>query len=149
MRKLVASFFGSGFILRQVRDTDRGSGTVASLVAAGLAYLVSPVWGRAAILVAVLATGFWAVASLRFEDDPGWVVVDEASGMLLASLGLGLTGLLVAFVVFRLADIKKTWFPGVGRAEGLPGAWGIMADDLVAGSYGLAAGWAVTVLSAA
>jgi phosphatidylglycerophosphatase A len=31
--------------------------------------------------------------------------------------------------------------PGVAAAERLGGAIGIMADDVVAGLYGLAAGW--------
>jgi phosphatidylglycerophosphatase A len=44
--------------------------------------------------------------------------------------------------VFRLADIFKRRFPGVAAAEAkLPGAVGVLADDLVAGLYGLAAGW--------
>ena len=62
---------------------------------------------------------------------------------------IGLTGWpwVVAFVVFRIADIFK-WFPGVGQAERLPGSLGVTADDLVAGGYGLAAGWLVTALVA-
>lgn len=88
--------------------------------------------------------GYWAVNYVRFEhDDPGWVVIDEAAGMFLAAIGLGPVGMLVAFVVFRTADIGKNLAPGVSAAERLPGATGIMADDVVAGLYGLAAGWLV------
>jgi len=46
-------------------------------------------------------------------------------------------------VVARLADIFKV-LPGVPQAERLPGAVGITMDDVVAGAYGLAAGWALT-----
>ena len=147
--RIIASFLGTGLILRQLRTSDGGSGTVASVVAAALAYFLSPVWGRALACVVLIVLGTWAVATLRLEDDPGWVVIDEAAGMLLASIGLGLVGLLVSLVVFRLADINKRVFPGVAPAERLRGATGIMADDLVAGLYGLAAGWAVEAIRAA
>ncbi len=147
--RIIASFLGTGLILRQVRSSDGGSGTVASVVAAAIAYFLSPFWGRALACLFLIVIGTWAVAALRLDDDPGWVVIDEAAGMLLASIGLGLVGLIVAFLVFRLADINKRIFPGVAAAERLEGATGIMADDLVAALYGLAAGWAVELIRAA
>jgi phosphatidylglycerophosphatase A len=42
---------------------------------------------------------------------------------------------ILAFALFRFFDIKKPWL--VGRAEKLPGAFGIMADDIVAGVFSL------------
>jgi phosphatidylglycerophosphatase A len=48
----------------------------------------------------------------------------------------------VAVVVARLGDIFKV-LPGVAAAERLPGSFGVTADDVVAGLYGLAAGWLV------
>lgn len=80
------------------------------------------------------------------SGDPGWVVIDEAAGTLLATIGLSAPAALGAWVVFRLADIFKRAFPGVAAAERLGGGVGITADDLVAGLYGLAAGGAITVL---
>ena len=74
------------------------------------------------------------------------MVIDQAAGTFLATMGLGLPGLIVAFVVFRAADIAKRFFPGVAQAERFGGPVGIMADDLVAGLYGLTAGWAVHTL---
>ena len=52
---------------------------------------------------------------------------------------------LAAFVMFRLFDIAK---PGpVRMAEALPGGWGVMADDIVAGVLAaiclLAAQWGI------
>ena len=60
---------------------------------------------------------------------------------------IGLTGWpwLVALIVARAADIFKV-LPGVKRAELLPGAVGVTMDDVVAGAYGLAAGWLVVWL---
>ena len=72
--------------------------------------------------------------------DASWIVVDEAAGTFLATLGLLGWPAVVAFIVFRVADIAKSRFTGVLQAEGMPGAWGITADDLLAGLYGLAAG---------
>ena len=147
MARIIASFLGSGLLLRRFRGTDEGSGTVASLAALGIALLVQPWWGRLLGLLVCLLAGLWALRSLvPGNEDPGWVVIDEAAGTFLATLGLGLPGALVGLVVFRAADIAKAVFPGVAQAEQIGGPSGIMADDLVAGLYGLAAGWLVEVL---
>lgn len=147
--RLLASFFGSGLVLGRMRGSDAGSGTIASLLALGISFLLQPVWGRLAAFAITFAFGYWAVNHFRFEhDDPGWVVVDEAAGLFLATIGLGLTGVLVGFVVFRIADIGKNLAPGVAGAERLPGALGIMVDDVVAGIYGLSAGWIAQVIFA-
>ena len=147
MARIIASFLGSGLLLRRLRGTDEGSGTVAGLLTLGIALLAQPWWGRLLGLLVCLVAGPWAIRSVDLEDDdPGWVVIDEAAGTFLATLGLGLAGALVAFVVFRTADIAKKLFPGVVEAERIGGPTGIMADDLVAGLYGLAAGWLVQAL---
>jgi phosphatidylglycerophosphatase A len=98
--------------------------------------------------VLVTAASLWSARPFAVKDgqgghkegDPGWVVVDEAAGTLVATIGLGIPGALVAWLVFRVADIFKRAFPGVAEAERLPGSLGITADDLVAGVYGLLAG---------
>ncbi len=154
MHRFVASWFGTGLILRKVRGSDSGSGTVGALFAIPLVWALASIGTWAQALGAVLVAGASVVSSARFVDetdsvkvgDPGWVVVDEAAGVMLATIGLGLPGAAVAWVVFRIADIFKTWFPGVAQAERLGGAVGITADDLVAGLYGLAAGWIVQSL---
>ncbi|MGA7271468.1 MAG: phosphatidylglycerophosphatase A [Acidimicrobiia bacterium] len=149
MARLIASFFGTGLILDKVRHSDMGSGTVGSAFALAPALAMHPlgVAAQAAALVVILAAGLAAVQPFaRDNSDPGWIVVDEAAGTFLATLGLGVWAAIVAWVVFRLADIQKHWFPGVAAAERLPGAAGVMADDLVAGAYGLLVGILVTVL---
>ncbi len=103
-------------------------------------------WVQALAAVTVSAVSVWASGHFADEGDPAWVVVDEAAGMFLATIGLLGWSAAVAFVVFRIADIFKQT-PGVGVAERLRGGWGITADDLVAGLYGLAAGWAFRVLT--
>ncbi|HET9869488.1 MAG TPA: phosphatidylglycerophosphatase A, partial [bacterium] len=39
----------------------------------------------------------------------------------------------MAFILFRLFDIWKPY--PIRRIENLPGGWGIMTDDLLAGLY--------------
>lgn len=158
MRRWLASWFGSGLLLGRLRGSDAGSGTVGAAAALAMGLALGH-WGwpaQAAAALIVAAVSVWAADPFARRDpgsapgvpatkegDPGWVVVDEAAGALLATIGLGLPAALVGFVVFRAADIFKRAFPGVGRAERLGGGWGITADDVVAGLYGLAAGWAV------
>ena len=96
--------------------------------------------------VSVWSASAFAHAGSESDGDPGWVVVDEAAGTMLATIGLGWPFALVGWLVFRVADIFKTRFPGVAAAEGMHGGLGITADDLVAGLYGLAAGWILQTL---
>jgi phosphatidylglycerophosphatase A len=71
--------------------------------------------------------------------DPRWVVIDEVSGQLITYyLFFWITPFnwkswLLGFILFRLFDIWKP-FPA-RQLEQLPGGWGIMADDWMAGIY--------------
>lgn len=159
MQRLVASWFGSGLLLGRLRGSDVGSGTVGAAVALVLGLALAPLGWSVQVGAAAIAAvaSLWSAAPFTRDDpgsaagvpvkegDPSWVVVDEAAGALLAVVGLAPVPAIVAWVVFRLADIFKRAFPGVAAAERLPGAIGVTADDLVAGCYGLAAGWLVTV----
>jgi phosphatidylglycerophosphatase A len=129
LARLVASFLGAGLV-------PRAPGTVGSLAALipGLLLLwASPAVLAAGVVVAAVG-GMWAVRAAGVEDDPGWVVIDEVAGQWIALLGMAhptVQGAVVAFVAFRAFDIAK---PGpVGWAERLPGAAGVMADDVVGG----------------
>ena len=81
------------------------------------------------------------------KKDPQHVVIDEVSGQWLALLAgpalffgpLGWKSFLAGFILFRVFDTTKP-FPA-GRAESLPGGWGIMADDWVAGAYAALSMW--------
>jgi len=155
VHRFVASWFGTGLILRRLRGSDSGSGTVGALFAIPVAWALASIGIWAHVIGVVVVAAASVVSSAKFVDetdstkhgDPGWVVIDEAAGVLLATVGLGLTGAAVAWLVFRLADIFKSLFPGVARAERIGGGIGITGDDLVAGSYGLAAGWIVQLIT--
>jgi phosphatidylglycerophosphatase A len=96
------------------------------------------------ILVAVAVAIAGVIASDRAaryaaKKDPQWVVIDEVSGQLLTYylffwlLPLNWKTWLLGFILFRLFDIWKP-FPA-RQLEQLPGGWGIMADDWMAGIY--------------
>jgi phosphatidylglycerophosphatase A len=115
-------------------------GTVGSFVGLLLWIALPRVpWIQFVAIVIVAIAGSWSgfVAETHFQkSDPGQVVVDEVAGMMVTLLlnpAGGWGWMLVAFLLFRVADIVKP-FP-VDRFERLPGGIGIMADDLMAGVY--------------
>lgn len=133
---LIATWFGSGLL-------PKAPGTWGSLAALppGLALL----WlGGVPLLVggilAVSLAGVWAgerYADRLGQDDPGAVVIDEVAGQWLALLpcaAFGLVEVVLAFLLFRAADILKPW-PASWADRTLPGGVGIMADDWIAGLY--------------
>jgi phosphatidylglycerophosphatase A len=63
------------------------------------------------------------------------VVVDEVAGMWTSLLLLPFTPAVVAaaFVAFRVMDVTKPY--PARQLEALPGGWGIMSDDMMAGVY--------------
>ena len=115
------------------------------------------------LLVFLALAGVWAshrAADYTGIKDPQFVVIDEVAGQHLTLLlplipiampnlqthmdfsiyaifsALSLVNwkyLLTGFVLFRIFDIWKP-FP-IKRLENLPGGWGIMADDWLAGVY--------------
>jgi len=141
--RLIASWFGSGLILGRARGSDAGSGTVASVFAFPVAIWLGSfgILAQVGAAVVVTALAIWSVSDLVGDaGDAGWIVIDEAAGTFIATISLGWGPGLVALVIFRVADIFKAGFPGVARAEKIPGATGVIADDVIAALYGLAAG---------
>ncbi len=148
MHRFVASGLGVGLIPRSLWGSDAGAGTVGSLLAAAVAWGTADlgVWLQIALAVVAVGASMWSATPFAADgSDPGWIVIDEEAGALIALIGLTGWPFVLAWVVFRVADITKR-FPGVAAAERLHGALGITGDDVVAGFYGLAAGW---LLSAA
>lgn len=148
LRRFIAAGFGVGLLPRRVRGSDSGAGTLGALVAGGIALAVAPLplWVHLVGVVAAIVLSLWAPRAFLADDhDPGWVAIDEVAGAMVAVTGLGGVAWLVAWLVARAADITKA-LPGIRRAEMLDGAVGVTADDLVAGLYGLAAGWLVVWL---
>ncbi|MBI2903297.1 MAG: phosphatidylglycerophosphatase A [Candidatus Methylomirabilis oxyfera] len=90
-------------------------------------------------IVAILfAVGTYAAGTAERAlgaRDPSAVIIDEIVGCWAALLAIPPhhAPLLSALALFRLFDIWKP-FP-IDRVQSVPGGWGIMLDDLVAGFY--------------
>ncbi|SFA53410.1 Phosphatidylglycerophosphatase A [Pedobacter suwonensis] len=67
--------------------------------------------------------------------DHNRVVIDEVAGMCITLLLIPLKWqyTLIGLILFRFFDILKPF--GIRRLEELPGGWGVMADDVLAGIY--------------
>lgn len=115
-------------------------GTAGSLVGL-LLFLPIHALSPAALVAAVLALTFVGIVSaghvsrLVGIEDPGIVVIDEVAGMWVSLLFLPFTPMVAAaaFVIFRVFDVVKPY--PARRLEDLPGGFGIMCDDLMAGAY--------------
>lgn len=137
---LLATFFGVGYLRP-------GPGTYASAITVlcwwGTSHMVAPNWllpvEIMASVVIVLAgiPPSTVVARESGISDPGFVVIDEVAGQMIALIGTPLDWkyLLAGFILFRGFDIAKP-FP-LRRLERLPGGTGIMMDDVGAGVYAL------------
>lgn len=90
------------------------------------------------LFVAGVAAGNWAEGYFGRKDD-SHVVIDEVVGLLVCALFLPYSWktALLAFFVSRAVDVVKP--PPAHASQKLPGGWGIMADDVLASLYGLAA----------
>lgn len=138
---LIATFFGIGH-LRPGSGTWAAGITVLLWWGAGH-YWIQPSWLLAvAVIASVLVTviGIPASTVVARESgvkDPGFVVIDEVAGQLIALVGAPLDWkyLLAGFILFRSFDIVKP-FP-LRRIERLSGGTGIMLDDVGAGLYAL------------
>lgn len=145
--KALATALGAGLI-------PFAPGTFGTLMGALLVVIIKAVCpqiiqGLNLVLLAVFVTILGVVVCeeclrLKFfaeqDGDPQQIVIDEVAGLMITictlPLAVGtLTMEMVAagFVLFRLFDITK---PGpVRQVENLPGGWGIMADDVLAGIF--------------
>ena len=148
MRRFVASGLFLGLIPRRLWGSDRGAGTFGAALAAGVSLVLWRYqwWIGAIAFVVALVLSLWSATPFTTRnEDPGWITIDEVAGTLLALISLSGWPWLVALGVARAADIYKV-LPGVKQAEALPEAFGVTMDDVVAGGYGLAAGWLVAWL---
>jgi phosphatidylglycerophosphatase A len=130
----VATFGYVGFV-------PMAPGTVGAAAAIPLFLLLrwaGPTSLEIAACLFLIVFGAWS-ARLTEEalgvEDPGPVVIDEVVGMLVSLLWLPASWpvIIAAFLAFRVFDIVKPW--PANRLEHVPGGWGVMADDVMAGVY--------------
>jgi phosphatidylglycerophosphatase A len=146
----IATWFGSGLL-------PKAPGTWGSLAAIPFAYLFSIYTCPYAQLFGITVLFFIGIwASDKIEEsaqikDPGFIVVDEVVGQWMALLPLPFLYTIIdtnsfylysvpiavaGFLAFRLFDIWKPW-PVNYADKNIPGGYGIMFDDVIAGMYAL------------
>ncbi len=132
--KLISTGLGIGYI-------GKGAGTVAAAAACICWYFLQlngyqniPALG---ITVFITAIGVWTATEAEkfWGPDPQRVVIDEIAGVCIGLLFLPVKVkfVLAGLVLFRFFDIVKPL--GIKKMEKLPGGWGIMFDDVLAGVY--------------
>lgn len=103
------------------------------------ALLRLPVWPLVVTVVAIVFLSCWIAdlaEGLLGAKDPQIIVIDEVAGMLVTLLFLPVNWqvALAGFFFFRLFDIWKP-FPARWLQDHLPGGWGVVGDDIMAGVY--------------
>ncbi len=118
-----------------------GPGTWGSLGALPFGIILLVLGGPALLGVAALLLfplGIWATKQIlkgsEEDHDPQIVVVDEVIGQWIALLPALLNPIYIvlAFIFFRAFDVLKPW-PVSYFDQKIPGAWGVMLDDVAAG----------------
>ncbi len=138
---VLGTFFGSGLL-------PKAPGTWGSLAAIPFIYLTALYFSFFGILIFFAIScllSLWSTSEAveRYGDDPSQFVMDEVAGQSLVFLLAGFQAdlshdiwiLIAGFIFFRLFDIIKPL--GINRMEKLPGKYGILLDDLLAGLYAL------------
>ncbi|MBW2266463.1 MAG: phosphatidylglycerophosphatase A [Deltaproteobacteria bacterium] len=117
------------------------SGTFGTVVGLPFCYLLSRLDPFEAMLYMVFFAGLavWLAGEAEkvFEEkDSGLIVIDEMVGVLVTLLFIpwGIKSVVVGFFLFRLMDIVKP-FPIRRLERSLPGGWGVVGDDVLAGVY--------------
>jgi phosphatidylglycerophosphatase A len=117
-----------------------GGGTIISFVMAPFFYVPLPIKALLTFILIGLAYLTIPYAQKYYKkDDPHEIVIDEAIGALLllfclqATWTLSLYQILVGLLLFRIFDITK--IGGIKHIEALPGATGVILDDIAAALY--------------
>jgi phosphatidylglycerophosphatase A len=95
-------------------------------------------------VLALLAFSFYVAdqaEKIYQKKDDQRIVIDEIIGFQITMIpvAINVPGICAGFVLFRIFDILKP-FP-IRYLQRLPGGWGIVVDDVVAGIYAGAVLW--------
>jgi phosphatidylglycerophosphatase A len=116
-------------------------GTFGSLAALPICLLIASMGIGSALIfvVALIVFSTWivhAAEKIEAKKDPRQLVLDEICGMAIALFALPFTPFFIigGFALFRVFDILKP-FPIRWVDKNVPGGWGIMLDDIIAGIF--------------
>ncbi len=91
---------------------------------------------HALVIIVVFFLGVPIATDLErvWGKDPHRVTIDEVAGTLVTFFlnPVSFWGLGIGFVLWRFFDIVK--LPFIDKSQRLPGGWGIMVDDVLAGA---------------
>lgn len=142
IHNFIATGFGSGYC--PIAPGTAGA-LLATLIWWGYSYLYSDYTLTlcTTVFLVVLFTilGIWSsgISEKYWGEDPSRVVIDEMVGTWIALLAAPENNsfgyMIAAFLLFRFFDILKPL--GIRKMENLPGGYGIMADDILSGIYGM------------
>jgi phosphatidylglycerophosphatase A len=132
--QIIATGFGTGY-------SPVAPGSVGTLVGIPVYLLLAgyswPFHLLGIVVLSWLAVYTAGVAETAFgQKDPGMIVIDEIAGFQLALFMITPTlwHVVGGYVLFRIFDIVKVFPANICDAK-LPGGYGIVADDIVAGIY--------------
>ena len=136
--KLLATALGAGY--SPVAPGTCGTAVTVPLVWA-FAWLPAWQWALACVAITALAVTVAHYADRAWgTHDSQRIVIDEVAGYSITMIPVDRdhwAPLLVGFVLFRALDIIKPW-PVRWLDQNLPGGWGVVLDDALAGVMGAA-----------
>ena len=119
---------------------------MGSLLAVPISFALNRLAETAPLFALTLLIGltFWAIefstsaAEIMQTKDPQVIVADEIVGFMIANFlaPVRWAPLLLSFLLFRIFDITKVY--PARKLEKLPGGFGIVLDDVLAGIYAFA-----------
>jgi len=130
--KSFATVLGVGFL-------PVAPGTWATVVGVAIAYCLGrnlPAYTILLLVLLVLGIMTTGIVEKQVnQKDPGFVVIDEVVGVMIALWGLPLIWpvMICGFFLFRAFDMFKIY--PINKLEAQAGGWGIMLDDCMAGVY--------------
>jgi phosphatidylglycerophosphatase A len=130
--KLVTSFFYLGYS----KFMPGTMGSLGGLVVYFFVRSSDVLYAFAILFLFTLGVLFAGEAEKIYKrKDPGMIVIDEATGMLLSlfCVPFSMYSVILGFFLFRIFDILKP--PPARRMERKTGALGIMFDDIIAAIY--------------
>lgn len=131
----IATGLGVGFA--PVAPATVASFVVTLLLVPLVGHVSMLAWGLAILALLPIAVWSSGEAEKTLGTDAKPIVIDEVVGMLVGGFGVAmgsrpLVSLALLFVLFRVFDI---WKPlGIDRSQKLPGGWGVVVDDVLAGA---------------
>jgi phosphatidylglycerophosphatase A len=116
------------------------SGTVGSILTLPCIYLLNQytMYIQYSFLICFVLLAFMIISQAlctMSQPDPSEIILDEVVGMLITLVGFSYNPVsyMLGFILFRIFDIIKPF--GITYVERLPGAYGVLLDDCVAGLY--------------